>query len=329
MKGAQSVLDSGRIRGATFELFVNKKPLKQRRPYLVMELHAFEAIAMHSKCPYDRYFAHFVLLQTYARARYNDIARETNIIYDLLEDDSGYLEIPVLNAKTQRSAEARTTFLPTVAPAVGVSQFRWVRSFINERKNQGIEDYCIMPTPAIQGGWHDSPLEISAANKWLKDMLAAAGFTQNLDLIGTHSGKVTGLSWCSKFGADLQTRSLLGYHLLKEFNSTLTYSRDALSEPLRVFDAILKAIRTKAFLPDMTRSGRKVVQSIKRPRQERGSAATDPPLKEDGYEVPEHLHLEDLAAPIEATTMDDELGPTSNSDESSSESDDSPESTIM
>ena len=113
-----------------------------------------------------------------------------------------------------------------------------------------------MPTPAIQGGWHDSPLEISSANKWLKDLLISAGFDWELDLIGTHTCKVSGLSWCSKYGLDLQTRALLGYHLLKEFGSTLTYSRDALSQPLRLFDEILKAIRSGKFLPDMTRSGR-------------------------------------------------------------------------
>ena len=187
MEGAQAVLDSGRIRGATFQLFVQKKPLKQRRPFRIIELNAIEAIAKSSKCPYDRYFSHFILLQTYARARFNDIARETQLIVDLVEDGSGYLEIQVRNAKTQRSAEAKTTFLPTVAPAVGVTQFRWAVSFLEERKAQGLESCCLMPTPAIQGGWHDSPLEISSANKWLKDLLISAGLDWELDLIGTHT----------------------------------------------------------------------------------------------------------------------------------------------
>ena len=258
---------------------------------MVIEVLALESIAQGSTCPYTRYFCFFLLLQTYSRARYNDIARERFIIIDLVEDGSGYLEISVREAKTQRSAEARTTFLPTVSPAVGVSQFRWAMAFLEERTAQGLDEFCLMPTPAVQGGWHDSPLEINSANKWLRDIMASAGFT-NLDLLGTHTCKVTGLSWLAKYNADLQTRALLGYHLLKDFGSTLTYSRDAMSGPLRVFDKLLSDIRSKTFAPDVTRSGRLLTSCTTAKRQRQAPLAESfsecQPLivTEDGYEMP-------------------------------------------
>ena len=182
-----------------------------------------------------------------------------------------------------------------------------------------------MPTPAIQGGWHDSPLEISSANKWLKDLLISAGFDWELDLIGTHTCNVSGLSWCSKYGLDLQTRALLGYHLLKEFGSTLTYSRDALSQPLRLFDEILKAIRSGKFLPDMTRSGRKVDRATKRSKRGEAASAAGTAVTEDGYEAPEHYSLDVSEAVDESYNEVDEVVLTSDSDDSSSCSDSSPD----
>ena len=323
MQGAAEVLDSGRIKGATFTLFTNKRHLRQRRPYLVIEVLAFEAIAEKSRCPYERYFCFFVLLQTYSRARFNDISREKSLIADLLEDGSGYIEVLVTTGKTQRSAEARTTFLPTVAPAVGVSQFRWARAFVEERKAQGLESYCLMPTPAVQGGWHDSPLETTAANKWIRDILIAAGFT-NMENVGTHSCKVTGLSWASKYGMDLQSRTLLGYHLLKEFGSTITYSRDALAEPLRKFDLVLKHIRMRTFMPDVTRSGRKVSEVTKRAKTAEnpsmpGSSTAEPVLEQDGYEI---VNWPDTQLPAVETDHEEtsDVTATSNSDDSSSDS---------
>eukprot|EP00971_Amphidinium_carterae_P301183 5983753-Amphidinium_carterae.1 len=48
-----------------------------------------------------------------------------------------------------------------------------------------------------------------------------------------HSCKATTLSWCAKAGLALEVRNLLGYHSVKQHGSALTYSRDALAEPLR------------------------------------------------------------------------------------------------
>ena len=51
-------------------------------------------------------------------------------------------------------------------------------------------------------------------------------------------------------------QTLFGYHSLGLNKSSLNYSRDALSGPLRRYDRILEKIRSGLFNPDDTRSGR-------------------------------------------------------------------------
>ena len=77
----------------------------------------------------------------------------------------------------------------------------------------------------------------------------------NLEDVGTHSLKATVLAWTASFGTDLDIQSLLGYHVPQSKMSALTYSRAAMSAPLRHMITVLTAIREKRFLPDRTRSG--------------------------------------------------------------------------
>ena len=67
--------------------------------------------------------------------------------------------------------------------------------------------------------------------------------------------KRTLLTWCAKYGLDLPTRSLLGYHVSTEHSSAMVYYRDAMAGPLRCLDVVLLAVRKKDFHPDKTRSG--------------------------------------------------------------------------
>eukprot|EP00971_Amphidinium_carterae_P275405 5464603-Amphidinium_carterae.1 len=74
-------------------------------------------------------------------------------------------------------------------------------------------------------------------------MTSSEGATWLVKLVGTHgtgglrikshSLKVTLLSWLAKAGADVSVRRILGYHIDPADKSALTYSRDAMSGPLR------------------------------------------------------------------------------------------------
>ena len=47
----------------------------------------------------------------------------------------------------------------------------------------------------------------------------------------------------------------MGYHAIAGDRSMLTYSRDAMADPLRQLEQLFDDIRVKEFLPDSTRSG--------------------------------------------------------------------------
>ena len=68
--------------------------------------------------------------------------------------------------------------------------------------------------------------------------------------------KVTLLSWAAKFGMDKGVRRMLGYHAKKGDTTMLAYSRDELAGPLRDLAAMLAAVRSGKFAPDLSRSGR-------------------------------------------------------------------------
>lgn len=77
----------------------------------------------------------------------------------------------------------------------------------------------------------------------------------DLSDIGAHSLKPTLLSWCAKYGLALSVRRRLGGHAKARDKSVLAYSRDELSEPMRLLQEVLQAVRDKRFDPDATRSG--------------------------------------------------------------------------
>ena len=75
---------------------------------------------------------------------------------------------------------------------------------------------------------------------------------------GSHSLKVTTLSWLAKRGADKETRRALGYHAKADERTLEAYSRDSLAGPLRSLASAIGEISTGRFKPDETRSGQLV-----------------------------------------------------------------------
>lgn len=78
----------------------------------------------------------------------------------------------------------------------------------------------------------------------------------SLTPLGTHSYKATLLSWASEWGMAHGPRRLLGYHSEGKDKSLLTYSTNGLAGPLRLLCNMLNDVKSGAFLPDSTRSGR-------------------------------------------------------------------------
>ena len=147
--------------------------------------------------------------------------------------------------------------------------------------------------------------------------------------LGTHSCKATLLSWASKFGLPLETRRILGHHRLslRGESSTLSYSRDAMAEPVRQLERLLRDIRSGAFDPDRTRSGYKSLGANEDVAAAEGAADLGCPgdeLVQRGAEVvagEAEQEQEDTAAEVEPCGSDvSERGIVSSSDVSTSDS---------
>ena len=68
--------------------------------------------------------------------------------------------------------------------------------------------------------------------------------------------KHTTLAWCSAYGMDEPSRTLLGHHELQGSKSMAVYSRDMLTRPLQAYCAMLANIRGDHFRPDESRTSR-------------------------------------------------------------------------
>lgn len=99
-------------------------------------------------------------------------------------------------------------------------------------------DRALLPSPS-ETGWGSLPISAEAATSWLKSLLTIGGCSADeVKNLGTHSCKVTALSWCAKAGLSKEVRAILGYHSPK--GSVMVYGRDNQAEPLRQLDGILK-----------------------------------------------------------------------------------------
>ena len=103
-----------------------------------------------------------------------------------------------------------------------------------------------------EGKWLKRTVDSQEASAWLTQLLRKRD--PSMERVTTHSLKHTPLGWLSKYDIYGETQTLLSHHSTGAL-STLAYSRDALSGPLRQFERLLKQIRLGAFTPDSTRSG--------------------------------------------------------------------------
>lgn len=103
----------------------------------------------------------------------------------------------------------------------------------------------------------ETKMRSSEASLWLREILIDLRVPVDGDQVfGTHSAKATTLSWAAKAGLANADRKMLGHHATGAEETMLTYSRDAMAGPVRRLGALLDVIRSRAFRPDVTRSGR-------------------------------------------------------------------------
>ena len=248
---------SARIKGACFNMYLNKRPLKQACPLSVSEVKALEEAAINGDCVHDRVAAGFMMFCLMSSARVADAQNVTNLKLDTFENVC-LLECDTLRHKTATTSEKKTTFLPYIALGSVFNQSSWAKSWMQARKDSGLVDSSwAMPAPNLKGGWLNRRLTTGEITLWLRDILV----TNNCDVeaverLSSHSLKTTMLSWAAKFGLDLQTRRILGHHVDPEARSALTYSRDALIDAQIKISDMLTVLGSGGFNPDLSRAER-------------------------------------------------------------------------
>lgn len=146
-----------------------------------------------------------------------------------------------------------------VAPVWGVTSPHWGLTLVRlfkaaDRPLEAIDHQplSLLMAPKPDGTWSSRAVTTSESGKWLRKLLSH--FDSKSEYATAHSLKSTLLSWCAKWGLDPDARLILGHHKTGK-SSAECYGRDNLAKPLRDFDLVLQQIRTKAFVPDSTRSG--------------------------------------------------------------------------
>ena len=312
--GALSSADSARVKGCANEQYLTKRPLKQKRKLTVDEVRVLENLIDHAHDKRDRVASGFFISQLHSRARFSSLQFSSSVTLDLCEDQGGYIEFSCLFNKTSVTKEAKSTFMPHVAPAVGILSTRWaaswMRTLMEENLLQAESEFsdnvftfvkgCILPEVQKDGSWSDSPLSNSDATRWLNSLLLMGGASLQIDSPATHSLKSTPLSWAAKFGIGISDRELFGHHSLGRHMSALTYSRDAQARPLRLYQEVLRSIAAGTFDPDSTRSGRFITKRLKtaspafKDKVSRSESWTVSRTSEDSFVMIDPLGVDDI-----------------------------------
>ena len=337
MQGALDAASSLRIKGACHNHYLLKRMLKQSKLLLVAWVLIFEQGVFLCVDPVEKIVCGFVASLIHCRARFSDLQMSVKIILDTNEEGEGFIEFSAVEIKTARTKESKKMFVPFVAPVQGVASKPWAKEWMRQRTKQKIENFsCLLPSLSADGSWLDDPADSSTCSKWMQHILIKFGVSPE-DVEGTTSQgcKATALSWCSKFNVPIETRQLLGHHVLSSQVTCFTYSRDAQSGPLRAYEEVLENIRSRKFLPDLGRSGRFVKRridsapfSVAEALGEDGTVEFECQINEESLNSPQFpvpdspVHSEPIDHPIAAEAESEEsqhsASESSSSDSSSS-----------
>ena len=261
---------SPRVLGLAHLQLKQRRPPQPAPPLTVREARFLELLANKKPICYETLIAGCLCFSLYGRARNSDVYRAQDIQFDWAKDkDSsqgcvGFVECQVLNPKQAKASSKSNRLLPLVAPARGLLETPWAQAWQDARTalslpcSGKLQDSALFPALAANGSLLPAALSSSEVGRWLRALLSQdPQVDQDRVLkLRSHSLKVTVLSWCAKAGIDQDSQTLLGYHSLGINKSSLVYSRDALSGPLRHLEKVLQDIRQGKFDPDDTRSGR-------------------------------------------------------------------------
>jgi hypothetical protein len=268
LDGALAAADSPRVVGLCHRLLMGKRPRKQAKVLLVIQVLIMERVLMMPDADLpDRIFCGHCLFVVFARLRWSDPEHIEKMFEDLNEDGAGYIQADALGSKTSVTVQQKTSWLPFVATANGLEVPLWHQTWLRLREQAGLVQLPrsdeqmkprvpFMPSVTTGGGFGCSPMTSNEASKFLRAILRQQGQSEDqVAGISSHSLKAVVLSWLRKYGVDPFHSKVAGYHSIAGEASMFSYARDNVAATLRVIDEVIDSVRTGVFQPDSTRSG--------------------------------------------------------------------------
>jgi hypothetical protein len=251
---SEDVTSSKRLAGVALSMMKRKRKLRQRDPFTAQDVIKMEKIVSTSgRSPSEIVFMGYVLFLIHTRSRFSDAM---HVVDEPVVRDS-YVEAISPSYKTMGAKSRRGRWLEMVGPANGVSGEPWAQKWLEARASLGLaagNDWPLMPTQTTTGAWARARMTVGEGIHAIIRMCTLCGLTTP-DSCGTHSCKVTALSWLAKAGCKMEHRKLLGGHISRNDESSITYSRDLMAAPLRALDKLYRLIRQNKFDPDRSRTG--------------------------------------------------------------------------
>eukprot|EP00435_Cladocopium_sp_Y103_P062159 s1782_g23.t1 len=256
------ILCSKRLKGLSDVLFTGKRKLQQAVVLTVQQVKMLhEILEDQSSDEFDRASAGYLLSAIYGRCRVSDLTHLEMVTHD--HDSSfGFIELFTATHKTGRSAVRKTTLLPILIPAFGVTNTNWAEHAMRAFNKVGLEFSGRIQGPLLRPPSHEGPflcrrsVTSSEVGKLLRGLIGLDVEIRDKQVahVSSHSLKATGLAWCSRYGMSWPDRAILGRHQSHTNEAVAIYSRDLAVGPVTRFGEMLKAIHQGTFCPDAARS---------------------------------------------------------------------------
>ena len=268
------VVISARCKGVAHSCYLTKSPLQQRDPLTTAQVRLLEE-TMVKLGPVGQCILGQILFCIHGVCRWKDSQR-LKLVELKGSGESQIIFGDALGSKTSLSKEAKSRFTPYAALAQGLTECAWGKLWIEARREcgltfgQGSEGFAL-PTRSLRlDEWGTSPMGAAEAAAYLAEWLE--GSVGDGQIVGTHSLKVTLLTWVSRSTVVRMERLLLGHHIQPGVKSMMTYSREAYTTLTGKVLALYRSIRNEVFNPDLSPADRvlQVADALDVPGEEPG-----------------------------------------------------------
>ena len=256
------LLGDPQVRGKAQRMLAAKESYSPARPLRAAELAALERAMETDLDVRDVYMLGAAIFAVLSRSRWSDLKHVHQFWVEREWYNGqlyGFVEARTQCHKTATTLVKKKLFMPLVAPLLGVTDVDWSKYWMVAMDKLGADTStepfgAVCRAPGHGGGLCRRSVTTQEIGVFLNGFLNTPKESQ----VSSHSLKHTTLSWCSSYGLDEPSRTLLGHHELEGSKALTVYSRDMLTRPLQQYCAMLANIRCDHFRPDESRTSRLV-----------------------------------------------------------------------